>query len=364
MQAHGLSPVDVMQALDRFNIFIPAGDAKFGLFDYALDSNAMYDTVDRMGDVPIKTDADGRTIFLKEVATPEDAAAIQTNVVRVDGRRQVYVPVYRQSGYSTLNVVDTLRGNLPDMKERLTTPDVDLKIVMDQSVYVRKAIESLAEEGALGAILCSLVILVFLGEWRMTAIAVLTIPVAILGAIACLYGMDQTVNVMTLAGLALAIGPLVDSAIICLENTHRHLGLGAEPEEAAFLGASEVATARNSSATPLHAAWCCCRWPLMPGLGNVPVPPDVPGGGVRDDDRLPPLADVRPVPVCRLAAVSRTQTGRVAQFRLRAPQRTREPPLEELARSRLRAVGSNPQRRNRPFTVRVGWSGHSGAWVA
>ena len=107
-------------------------------------------------------------------------------------------------------MVGTLRGKLPDMTAKLTTPDVDLKLVMDQSVYVRKAIESLAEEGALGAILCSLVILVFLGEWRMTGIAVMTIPVAVLGAIACVFGMDQTVNVMTLAGLALAIGPLVD----------------------------------------------------------------------------------------------------------------------------------------------------------
>jgi multidrug efflux pump subunit AcrB len=266
LQAHGLSPVDVMNALDRFNIFIPAGDAKFGKFDYALDSNAMYNSIDQMGDVPIKTDAAGRTIFLKEVAIPKDSAAIQTNVVRVDGRRQVYIPVYRQSGYSTLNVVDTLRGNLPDMKDRLTTPDVDLKVVMDQSVYVRKAIESLAEEGVLGAILCSLVILVFLGEWRMTAIAVMTIPVAVLGAVACLYGMDQTVNVMTLAGLALAIGPLVDSAIICLENTHRHLGLGAEPEEAAFLGASEVAMPE------LIASLCTLLvllpLALMPGLGK------------------------------------------------------------------------------------------------
>lgn len=265
LQAHGLAPTDVMHALDRFNIFIPAGDAKFGKFDYTLDSNAMYDTVERMADVPIKTDADGRTVFLKEVAVPKDASTIQTNVVRVDGRRQVYIPVYRQSGYSTLSVVDTLKDNLPDMKERLTTPDVDLKLVMDQSIYVRKAIESLAEEGVLGAILCSLVILLFLGEWRMTMIAVMTIPIAVLGAIACLYAAGQTVNLMTLAGLALAIGPLVDSAIICLENTHRHLGLGAEPNEAAFLGASEVALPE------LIATLCTLLvllpLALMPGLG-------------------------------------------------------------------------------------------------
>jgi multidrug efflux pump subunit AcrB len=265
LQAHGLSPIDVMNALDRFNIFIPAGDAKFGKFDYTLDSNAMYDTVERMADVPIKTDAAGHTVFLKEVAVPKDAATIQTNVVRVDGRRQVYIPVYRQSGYSTLSVVDTLKENLPDMKERLTTPDVDLKVVMDQSVYVRKAIESLAEEGVLGAVLCALVILLFLGEWRMTMIAVMTIPVAVLGTIACLYGLEQTINLMTLAGLALAIGPLVDSAIICLENTHRHLGLGANPIEAAYLGASEVALPE------LIATLCTLLvllpLALMPGLG-------------------------------------------------------------------------------------------------
>jgi multidrug efflux pump subunit AcrB len=265
LQAHGLSPVDVMKALDQFNIFIPAGDAKFGKFDYALDSNAMYNTVEMMGDVPIKTDAGGRTVFLKEVATPKDTAAIQTNIVRVDGRRQVYIPVYRQAGYSTLDVVDNIRNNLGGMKERLTTPDVDLKVVMDQSVYVRSAIDSLAEEGVLGAVLCSLVILVFLGEWRMTLIAVMTIPVAVLGAVAGLYGAGQSVNLMTLAGLALAIGPLVDTAIVVLENTHRHLGLGAKPYEAAYLGAKEVGMA--ALAASLCTLLVLLPLTLMPGLG-------------------------------------------------------------------------------------------------
>jgi multidrug efflux pump subunit AcrB len=266
MQARGLSPVDVMRALDRYNIFLPAGDAKIGWQDYALDSNSMYALVDRMREIPVKADPQGRMVYLGDVATPKDASLIQTNIVRVDGRRQVYIPVYRQTGYSTLDVVGNLKEQLPDMKAKLTTPDVDLKLVMDQSVYVRKAIESLAEEGALGAVLCSLVILLFLGEWRMTAIAVLTIPVAVLGAIACLYALGQTLNVMTLAGLALAIGPLVDSAIICLENTHRHLGLGAKPKEAAFLGASEVAMPE------LIASLCTLLvllpLALMPGLGS------------------------------------------------------------------------------------------------
>src|SRR5438132_6822849 len=152
------------------------------------------------------------------------------------------------------------------MKDRLTTQDVDLKLVMDQSVYVKGAIESLAWEGILGAILCSLVILIFLGEWRMTLIAVMTIPVAVLGAIACLHGLGQSINVRTLAGRAVAIGPLVDSAIICLENTHRHLGLGVKPKEAAFFGASEVAM-------PELVASCCtllvlAPLALMPGMGT------------------------------------------------------------------------------------------------
>src|SRR5262249_35375933 len=171
-----------------------------------------------------------RVTFLRDVAKPKDASLIQTNVVRVNGRRQVYIPVYRQLGSSTLSVVRGIDDAIPEMKTKITHSDIDLKMVMDQSIYVRNSIMSLAEEGALGAILCSLVILVFLGQWRMTVIAVMTIPISVLAAIVLLYYTGNTVNVMTLAGLSLAIGPLVDSAIICLENTHRHLGLGAAPK--------------------------------------------------------------------------------------------------------------------------------------
>jgi multidrug efflux pump subunit AcrB len=265
MQARNLAPVDLMNALDRFNLFLPTGDAKFGKTDYALDSNSMYELVQRMRDIPVKTE-DGKTVFLGEVADPQDTSFIQTNMVRVNGRRQVYIPVYRQQGSSTLGVVDALRDSLPEMQQKLSRSDINLKLVMDQSVYVRDAIDSLAEEGALGAILCSLVILVFLGEWRMTLIAVCTIPFAVLSAVIWLNVCHQTINVMTLAGLALAIGPLVDSAIICLENTHRHLGLGAKPKEAAFFGASEVAM-------PELVAMCCtllvlAPLALMPGTGK------------------------------------------------------------------------------------------------
>ena len=163
LQARDLSPVDVMNAIDNYNIFLPTGDAKFGPTDYAIDSNSMYELVDRMGDIPIHAEH-GNATFLRDVAVPKDANFIQTNVVRINGRREVYIPVYRQLGASTLNVVDGLKAAVPDMQTRLTRPDIDLKVVMDQSIYVRHSIESLIEEGVLGAVLCSLVILIFLGR--------------------------------------------------------------------------------------------------------------------------------------------------------------------------------------------------------
>jgi multidrug efflux pump subunit AcrB len=265
LQARHLSPMDVMKAVDEYNVFLPTGSAKFGTTDYAIDSNSMVDVVGRMGEIPLSNES-GNATFLRDVATPKDANFIQTNVVRVNGKRQVYVPVFRQVGASTLDVVNNLRGVIDSIQARLTRPGIDLKVVMDQSVYVRHSIESLAEEGVLGAVLCSLVILLFLGEWRMTVIAVLTIPIAVLAAMVGLYATGNTVNVMTLAGLALAIGPLVDIAIICLENTHRHLGLGASPEEAAFRGASEVAM--PALVASLCTLLVLAPLALMPGMGE------------------------------------------------------------------------------------------------
>jgi multidrug efflux pump subunit AcrB len=265
LQARQLSPMDVMNAVDEYNVFLPTGSAKFGTTDYAIDSNSMFDIVDRMGEIPLHNER-GNATFLRDVATPKDASFIQTNVVRVNGKRQVYVPVFRQLGSSTLDVVKNLKGAIDKIQARLTRPGIDLKVVLDQSVYVQHSIESLVEEGVLGAILCSLVILLFLGEWKMTVIAVLTIPIAVLASLIGLYASGNTINVMTLAGLSLAIGPMVDSAIICLENTHRHLGLGATPEDAAFRGASEVAVPE------LVASLCTllvlAPLALMPGLGE------------------------------------------------------------------------------------------------
>ena len=274
MQARGLSPLDVMKAMDNYNVFLPAGDAKFGGVDkdgkffgtdYAIDSNSMYDLVERMGDIPLRT-VHGNAAFMRDVATPKDSSYIQTNIVRVDGRKQVYIPVFRQLGASTLKVVDTLKASIDEMKAKLSKPEtIDLKVVMDQSVYVRQSIASLVQEGVLGAVLCSLVILIFLGQLRMTAIAIMTLPLSVLAAVVCLLATGNTINVMTLSGLSLAIGPMVDSAIICLENTHRHLGEGASPEEAAYKGASEVALPELVST--LCTFLVLAPLALMPGLG-------------------------------------------------------------------------------------------------
>jgi multidrug efflux pump subunit AcrB len=267
MQSRSLSPVEVMNAVQRSNLFFPSGDVRIGDLDYALSSNSMYDTVARMKNIPLKSEY-GNKNFLGDVAVPRDSAFVQTNVVRVDGKRQVYIPVYRQVGASTLAVVDAVKDGVEsgEMKNKLSVGGIDLKVVMNQAVYVEEAVFSLVQEASLGAVLCSLVILLFLGEWRMTLIAVITLPISVLAAIVCLKYAGQTINVMTLAGLTLAIGPMIDSAIICLENTHRYLAMGASPKQAALEGASEVAMPELVST--LCTFLVLSPLALMPGMGK------------------------------------------------------------------------------------------------
>ena len=240
MQSRQLSPLDVMETLATSNVFLPTGELIVGDKDYFVESNSLIADVDDMRHIPLRTEH-GNHAYLGDVAKPTDDAMIQTTIVRVQGRKQVYVPVMRQTGASTVEVVDQLRDKLPDIESQLSHPGIKLELIMDQSVYVRKSIKSLATEAGLGAVLCSLVILLFLGRPRMTAIAVITIPISILAAIALLFATQQTVNVMTLSGIAMAIGPMVDSAIICLENIDRLLESGESLHDASLDGASQVA---------------------------------------------------------------------------------------------------------------------------
>jgi len=239
MQARNMSPLDVMKTVDVSNIFLPTGELIIGDMDYFLDSNSMFKEVGRMEEIPLRTEH-GNRAFVGDVATPTDDAMIQTTIVRVDGRKQAYIPVMRQKGASTLRVIDDLKAMIPTIESELSK-SLNLEVIMDQSIFVRQSISSLATEGILGAGLCSLTILLFLGRWQMTGIAVMTIPLSVLSAIIFLNLAGQTINVMTLSGLSLAIGPMVDSAIICLENTDRYLEQGLPSDVSALKGASEVA---------------------------------------------------------------------------------------------------------------------------
>ncbi len=149
MQARGLSPLDVMKSMDDYNVFLPTGDIKLGATDFAIDSNSMFRNIEDMGNIPLSS-ALGNAAYLREVARPEDSSFIQTNIVRVNGRPEVYIPVFRQLGASTLTVVDTLKAAVQGMEDRISRPDIRLKVVMDQSVYVRQSISSLAGEGITG----------------------------------------------------------------------------------------------------------------------------------------------------------------------------------------------------------------------
>jgi multidrug efflux pump subunit AcrB len=243
LQARSLSPLDVVDSLNQHNIMIPTGDANIGDYDYAVTSNAMVPTVDDLNSIPIKW-ADGKPIFVRDVGKAEDAYAIQTNVVRVDGRRCVYLPIYRQPGANTIGVVEGVKGMLGDLKHMVTNGSkLTLNVILDQSIYVREAIEGLEREGLMGFVLAAVAIFLFLGSWRATGIVAVALPLSLLPAFILLYFSGQTINVMTLGGLSLAVGMVMDNAIIVIENIARHIEEGETPWKAAWKGAAEIANA-------------------------------------------------------------------------------------------------------------------------
>jgi len=239
LQSRGLDPLDVIRSIQSHNVLVPTGSAKFGDLEYQINANAMVEEVPDFNALPLRI-RDGAPVFVRDVARVEDAAQIQTNVVRIDGRRQVYIPIYRQPGANTIAVVDGIKGQLGAIRERLPK-DIRLDVVMDQSVYVREAIRHLQWEGILGTVLAGLMILVFLRSVRSTVIVLISLPLALLAAVIGLFIMGQTLNSMTLGGLALAIGLLIDQSIVVIENVERHLHEGKDPYRAALEGTAEVA---------------------------------------------------------------------------------------------------------------------------
>ncbi len=243
LQARYLSPMDVVNAIHKQNVFIPTGSARLGPIEYQIESNAMVPKIPQIDDFTIKLDGNA-PVLLRDVGRAVDTAELQSNIVRVDGKRQLYVPIYRQPGANTIKVVDGVNDAIPEVKRRLESagyPGVELEVVFDQSAFVREAIGNLVQEGVLGAILAGIMVLLFLKSFRSTFFILLSLPLSILSALIALYFTGNTLNAITLGGLAIAVGLLIDQSIVVLENTERHLRLGKEPTKAALDAALEVA---------------------------------------------------------------------------------------------------------------------------
>ncbi len=245
LEARGLSPMDVVRTLRNQSVFIPTGNAKFGDIDYQIISNAMPKTVAELNDIPMKT-ADNAVVFMRDVAHVEDSHQIQSNKVRINGKAMAYIPIYRQPGANTLQIVDSIRAKLSRINARLRemnpkAKDLVLGVVMDQSATVRASVKWLQASAMLGALLAGIVVLVFLRSLRLTFIVFLAIPLSILAALIGLFATGDTLNSMTLGGLALAIGILVDQSIVVLDNIVRHLRMGKSRMQAALDGTGEVA---------------------------------------------------------------------------------------------------------------------------
>jgi multidrug efflux pump subunit AcrB len=237
-QARGFSPLDVINSIRNYNVMIPTGNAKFGALDYQIVANGMVARVEELNDLPLNV-GNGPPTFIRDVADVEDSNQIQSNIVRIDGKRQVYIPIYRQPGANTIAVVDGIKAQLKPILERIK--GINLDVVMDQSFYVRESIRNLIYEAVLGAALAALLVLIFLGSVRPMFIVLLSLPLACLGAFVGLYFTGESLNAMTLGGLALAVGLLIDQSIVVIENIERHLSLGKAPLDAARDGAMEMA---------------------------------------------------------------------------------------------------------------------------
>jgi multidrug efflux pump subunit AcrB len=241
LEAMKLSPMDVARIVNTQSQVIPTGEIRIGQQDYYVSSNSMVSEPQAFEKIPLW--ADGRkVVYLGDVAEVKDGQRWRTNTVRVDGRRAVYMPLLRQAGASAIRVVDNVRGFLPELHHRGSIPeDVQVEVAFDQSQYVRDALSNLRYEGIAGAVLASLVVLLFLGNLRSTWIVALSIPLSVLAAFVGLYFTGHTLNIMTLGGLALVLGRIVDDSIVDVENTVRHLHMGKTPFEAALDSAREIA---------------------------------------------------------------------------------------------------------------------------
>ena len=240
LYARGLSPNDVGTAIASQNLIVPAGTAKMGPTENLVRINSSPETVDTFNDIPVKTINDV-PMYIKDVAQVRDGYSVQTNVVRRDGRRAVLMTILKNEGASTLSVVNEVRKVLPRIQATLP-PELKLEFLFDQSVFVRAAVEGVLKEGAIAAALTALMILLFLGSWRSTLIVATSIPLSILASIIVLWAMGHSLNTMTIGGMALAVGILVDDATVEIENVHRNIAMKKPLRQAILDGAAQIAT--------------------------------------------------------------------------------------------------------------------------
>jgi CzcA family heavy metal efflux pump len=239
LQAKHLTPVDVVNAITAQNLILPSGTAKLGALEYQVELNASPATVAELNDLPVKT-VNGTTIYMRDVAHVRDGFTPQTNVVRQDGVRGTLLSIMKNGNASTISVVKDVRSMLPHVLQTLPQ-DLNVKLLFDQSLFVRAAIQGVMKEAVTAACLTAAMILLFLGNWRSTLIIAISIPLSILTSVIVLSALGETFNIMTLGGLALAVGILVDDATVELENIERNLGMNKELKTAILDGAQQIA---------------------------------------------------------------------------------------------------------------------------
>jgi CzcA family heavy metal efflux pump len=239
LQTYGLSPADIVNAVSAQNLILPAGTAKIGPTEYSVEMNGDPATIAALNNLPVKTTNDS-TLYLRDVAHVRDGYSPQTNIVKQDGVRGVLMSMYKVGGTSTLAVVDAIKALVPKAAQSLP-PELTIKALFDQSLFVRASIQGVLREGLIAAALTAAMILLFLGDWRPTIIISISIPLSIFVSIILLSALGESLNIMTLGGLALAVGILVDDATVEIENIERNLAMGKEMKQAILDGASQIA---------------------------------------------------------------------------------------------------------------------------
>jgi multidrug efflux pump subunit AcrB len=239
LQAKGLAPADVVNAVAAQNLILPSGTSKIGAYEYSVEMNSSPTTVQGLNDLPIKS-ANGAMVFIRDVAQVRDGYPPQTNIVRVGGQRACLMTILKTGAASTLDIISRVRARLPQIASTLP-PELRITPLNDQSLFVRASIDGVVREAIIAACLTGIMILIFLGSWRSTVIIAVSIPLSILTSILVLSALGETINIMTLGGMALAVGILVDDATVEIENINRNLEQGKPVEQAILDGAAQIA---------------------------------------------------------------------------------------------------------------------------